>query len=108
MIVGRLIPDNNSRIIIDAFLTSKSKKKLVVVGDVPYYDNYANEIKKIDSSRLILTGYIKNEYILSELYRNCYAYLHGHEYGGTNPTIVNELSLNLHILSLTLNLIERC
>ncbi len=100
LIVGRLIPDNNSRIIIDSFLTSKSKKKLVVVGDVPYYDNYANEIKKIDSSRLILTGYIKNEYILSELYRNCYAYLHGHEYGGTNPTMVNALSLNLHILSL--------
>ena len=46
LIVGRLIPDNNSRLIINSFLKSDSKKKLVVVGDVPYRDNYANVILK--------------------------------------------------------------
>ena len=38
LIVGRLIPDNNSDIIIREFVRSDSSKKLVIVGDVPYKD----------------------------------------------------------------------
>ena len=41
LIVGRLIPDNNSKLICEGFLKSNSQKKLVIVGDVPYNDNYA-------------------------------------------------------------------
>ena len=40
LIVGRLIPDNNSKIIIEGFKKSKSNKKLLIVGDVPYKDKY--------------------------------------------------------------------
>ena len=100
LIVGRLIPDNNSRLIINSFLKSDSNKKLVVVGDVPYRDNYATYIKKIKSEQLILTGYINCQKKLSELYKNCYGYIHGHEYGGTNPTMINALDLNCNILAL--------
>ena len=100
LIVGRLIPDNNSRLIINSFLKSDSKKKLVVVGDVPYRDNYASYIKEIKSEQLILTGYINCQKKLSELYKNCYGYIHGHEYGGTNPTMINALDLNCNILAL--------
>lgn len=100
LIVGRLIPDNNSKLIIDGFLNSKSKKKLVIVGDVPYTDKYANQIKNIDSPRIVLTGYIKCNEILTQLYSNCYCYIHGHEYGGTNPTMINALDLNLIIIAL--------
>ena len=59
LIVGRLIPDNNSKLIIESFIRSNNNKKLVVVGDVPYIDKYADDIKKIKSEKLILTGYIK-------------------------------------------------
>ena len=48
LIVGRLIPDNNSNLIIEGFLKSNSKKSIVIVGDVPYNDNYAN-IKLLSS-----------------------------------------------------------
>ena len=47
LIVGRLIPDNNSKLIIEGFLKSNSNKSIVIVGDVPYFDNYANDIKSI-------------------------------------------------------------
>ena len=100
LIVGRLIPDNNSKLIIKGFLNSNSKKKLVVVGDVPYFDSYAEEIKKINSKKLVLTGYIKDQNSLSELYQNCFGYIHGHEFGGTNPTMINALFLNCQILAL--------
>ncbi len=100
LIVGRLIPDNNSQLIIESFIKSKSNKKLVIVGDVPYRDNYANKIKKINSERLIFTGYINCQNKLTQLYKNCYGYIHGHEYGGTNPTMINALDLNCNIIAL--------
>ena len=57
MVIGRLIPDNNADLIIKGFLKSSSKKKLVIVGDVPYKDSYASDLKnmvrqKIDFYRL--------------------------------------------------------
>lgn len=102
LIVGRLIPDNNSDIILKAFLSSKTSKKLVIVGDVPYADEYATNIKNLASSdsRVIMTGYITDQEILKALYQNCYYYFHGHEFGGTNPTILKALAYGCPILAI--------
>ena len=100
LIVGRLIPDNNSDLIISGFLESNSNRKLVIVGDVTYRDKYANDLKSIKNERLIFTGYVKNQEILAELYHNCYVYLHGHEFGGTNPTMIKGLAFGTAILAL--------
>lgn len=100
LIVGRLIPDNNSKLIIESFLKSNSNKSIVVVGDVPYNDDYANDIKLMSSNKVVFTGYINNQVDLTALYNNCYGYIHGHEFGGTNPTMINALDLNCQILAL--------
>ena len=100
LIVGRLIPDNNSKLIVESFLKSKSNKIIVVVGDVPYSDNYAKNIKLLASKKVVITGYIKDKVSLTALYKNCYCYIHGHEFGGTNPTMINALDLNCQILAL--------
>ena len=100
LIVGRLIPDNNSKFIVESFLKSNSKKTLVVVGDVPYNDDYANEVKKICSKKALFTGYIRNQADLSSLYANCFGYIHGHQFGGTNPTMINALYLKCEVLAL--------
>ena len=100
LIVGRLIPDNNSDLIINEFIKSNSTKKLVVVGDVPYKDKYAENVKTIDDERLIFTGYITDQELLAELYHNCYIYFHGHEFGGTNPTLLKALAYGAPIFSL--------
>tara|TARA_A100001015_G_scaffold276691_1_gene335153 strand:- start:1277 stop:2380 length:1104 start_codon:yes stop_codon:yes gene_type:complete len=100
LIVGRLIPDNNSLLILNGFIKSKSNKKLVIVGDVPYKDYYSNNIKSLASKKIIFTGYIKSQNALSSLYQNSFAYIHGHEYGGTNPTMINALDLNCEIIAL--------
>ena len=92
LIVGRMIPDNNSDIIIEGFINSSSTKKLVIVGDVPYQDAYANKIKSYQDDRLVFTGYITNSYELASLYKYCYAYMHGHEFGGTNPTLLKAMA----------------
>ena len=100
LVVGRLIPDNNSDLIIKSFIKTKSNKQLVIVGDVTYNDKYATQIKNINDPRLIFTGYVKDKSDLSALYKNCYCYIHGHEFGGTNPTMINAMSINCKIIAL--------
>ena len=100
LVVGRLIPDNNADLIINGFLKSNSNKKLVVVGDVPYEDNYASNLKNMVDKRLIFTGYVKDQDILAELYHNCYVYVHGHEFGDTNPTMIKAMAYGSAILAL--------
>jgi glycosyltransferase involved in cell wall biosynthesis len=100
LVIGRLIPDNNADLIIKGFLKSNSIKKLVIVGDVPYKDSYASNLKKINDKRLIFTGYVKDQDILAELYHNCYVYVHGHEFGGTNPTMIKAMAYGCAILAL--------
>ena len=100
LVVGRLIPDNNADLIINGFIKSNSKKKLVIVGDVPYKDSYAANLKKLKHERLVFTGYIKDQNILAELYHNCYVYVHGHEFGGTNPTMIKSMAYGCAILAL--------
>jgi glycosyltransferase involved in cell wall biosynthesis len=100
LIVGRMVPDNNSDIIIQGFLSSPSSKKLVVVGDEPFGDPYADQLKSLKDERLIFTGYDKEADSLKALYHNCYAYFHGHEFGGTNPAMLKALGYGCAILAL--------
>lgn len=100
LIVGRLIPDNNADLIVKGFLKSKTSKKLVIVGDVPYKDQYAQSIKENASEQIIFTGYVTNQKLLKELYANSYVYIHGHEYGGTNPSLLTALGYGCAIMAL--------
>ena len=100
LVIGRLIPDNNADLIINGFLKCSSKKKLVIVGDVPYRDSYATNIKNIKNKKIIFTGYVRDQNILAELYHNSYVYIHGHEFGGTNPTMIKAMAYGCSILAL--------
>lgn len=100
LIVGRLIPDNNADLLAEGFLAANSTKKLVIVGDVPYKDDYAMSLKSKAAPNLIFLGYITNSEVLAELYHHCFAYLHGHEFGGTNPTMLKAMAYGCAILAL--------
>ena len=100
LIVGRLIPDNNADLIIEGFLQSRSDKILVVVGDAPFSDAWAQQIKNLEGPRVLFTGYVRDPGALASLYSHCYAYFHGHEFGGTNPAMLKALGNGCAILAL--------
>ena len=100
LVVGRMIPDNNADIIVKGFLASNSTKKMVVVGDVFYKDNYADALKALKDERLVFTGYVNDPHVLAALYHHCYVYVHGHEFGGTNPTMIKAMACGCAILAL--------
>jgi glycosyltransferase involved in cell wall biosynthesis len=95
-----MIPDNNADILIEGFIASNSTKKLVIVGDVPYKDAYAEKIRSYKDPRLVFTGYVRSPEALASLYKYCYAYLHGHEFGGTNPTLLKAMANGCAIAAL--------
>lgn len=97
--VGRLIPDNHLIEIVDGFKKSNSSKKLVIVGDLPYKDNYVDQLKKQADDRVVFTGYVKDQTLLRALYVNCFAYLHGHAFGGTNPSLLKALAFGCCVLA---------
>lgn len=100
LIVGRLVPDNNADLIIEGFLKSNSNRKLVIVGDKPFEDEWADQLKKIRDPRILFTGYVRDPDELASFYIHSYAYFHGHEYGGTNPAMLKALGYGCAILAL--------
>ena len=100
LIVGRLIPDNNSDLLLEGYLKANTHKKLVIVGDVPYQDAYAQRMKAHASNQVLFLGYVTDSEVLAELYHQSFAYLHGHEYGGTNPTMLKAMAYGTAILAL--------
>jgi glycosyltransferase involved in cell wall biosynthesis len=100
LIVGRLVPDNNADLIIEGFLKSNSTRNLVIIGDVPFEDAWANNLKNLKDDRLIFTGYVRDPDELASFYSHCYAYFHGHEFGGTNPAMLKALGYGCAILAL--------
>ena len=102
LVVGRMIPDNNLDLIIEEYLNSGSNKKLVIIGDDFFKGSFAQSIEKkiTGNQHIVLTGYINNHDELCTFYKYCFAYIHGHEYGGTNPTMIAALRENAFILAL--------
>jgi len=100
LIVSRLIPDNNINLILEEFLNSASQKKLVIAGDMPHLDPYIRNLRSCRDERIIFIGFISEGEVLSELYLNCYAYLHGHEFGGTNPALLEALGCGCAVIAL--------
>ncbi|MEQ8908119.1 MAG: DUF1972 domain-containing protein [Vicingaceae bacterium] len=96
--VCRIVPENNIRIILQAF--KESKKNLVLVGN--WYDsNYGidiwREFHQLENIALIHPIYNQKE--LDALRCNCSFYIHGHSAGGTNPSLVEAMALGLKIIA---------
>lgn len=100
LIVGRLIPDNNADLVVRAFEKCSTTKRLVILGDVPYRDSYAESIRTTKDARIVFPGYVRDADVLRELYCNCYAYIHGHEFGGTNPALLKALAYGCCVFAL--------
>ncbi len=100
LIASRLVPDNNADLVIEAFSKVKTDKKLAVAGGVPYESAFVERVKQMADERVIFFGHINNSRHIKELHCNAYAYVHGHEFGGTNPALLKALGFGNCILAL--------
>ena len=100
IVVARLQHDNNTHMIVDGYLKSKTRKKLVVVGGFQdkKYENYLRT-KIEENNDIIFTGGIYEKEVLNMLRTNSYCYLHGHSAGGTNPALLEAMSMGKPVIA---------
>ena len=95
--VARLEPENNIHVTVQAFLKSTSNRKLVIIGNFSSKKYQRHVLKILEDNnageRVILTGAIYDVHLLNMLRQNCFAYIHGHSVGGTNPTLLEAMSM---------------
>jgi glycosyltransferase involved in cell wall biosynthesis len=91
LVVARLEPENNTDFVIEEFVKSKVKLPLVVVGDSPYDTQYMRHLRDRANTNVIFTGRINDQALLNALYEGANLYIHGHEVGGTNPSLLRAM-----------------
>jgi glycosyltransferase involved in cell wall biosynthesis len=100
LIASRLIPENHADLIILGFLASGTSKKLVIAGGANYDSPFHRRLRGLATDRVIFTGHIHDQSVIKELHCNCFAYVHGHSVGGTNPSLLKAMGYGNCILAL--------
>lgn len=89
--VARMEPENNLDLIVREYRRSATKRPLVVVGSTPFPTDYSRTLMAEADDRVRMVGSIFDSATLNALYRHCAAYFHGHEVGGTNPSLLRAM-----------------
>lgn len=95
LIVGRFVPENNYETMIKEFIKSDTKKDLVIITNVQknkFYRKLQEETNFENDKRIKFVGTVYNSSMLKKIREDAYCYLHGHEVGGTNPSLLEALS----------------
>lgn len=102
LVVGRFVPENNFEIMVKEFMKSDTKKDFVLITNVQnngFYDSLRNTTHFGQDKRIKFVGTVYDKELLKKLRENAYAYFHGHEVGGTNPSLLEALgSTELNLL----------
>ncbi len=101
LIVGRFVPENNYETMIREFMKSHSKRKLAIITNVnnKFLDKLERKLHFRNDVRIKFVGTVYNQELLLKIRENAYGYLHGHEVGGTNPSLLEALgSTDLNLL----------
>ena len=95
LVVGRFVPENNYETMIKEFMKSDTKKDFVLITNVEqnkFYETLKNETHFDQDKRIKFVGTVYDQQLLKKIRENAYGYLHGHEVGGTNPSLLEALA----------------
>jgi len=90
LVVSRLEPENNLKMIIEGYKLTNQEKPLIIVGNI-LETKYVQDLIKYASRTVQFVGGIYNKNELKALRYSAFAYIHGHSVGGTNPSLLEAL-----------------
>lgn len=99
--VGRFVPENNYEIMIREFMKSHSKRDFAIITNVndSFLKKLEEKLNFKSDSRIKFVGTVYDQELLMKIRENAYGYFHGHEVGGTNPSLLEALgSTELNLL----------
>lgn len=97
--ICRIEPENNCHILLEAFKIA-GKGQYIFVGNwdaSEYGKNLRRNYSEVDG--LIMRDAVYDKEVLALLRENCTLYLHGHNVGGTNPSLVEMLFYDARIFA---------
>lgn len=95
LIIGRFVPENNYLTAIKEFMASSTERDLVIVANhegSAYFQKLEEETDFSRDKRIKFVGTVYDTNLLKYLRNQCRAYIHGHEVGGTNPSLLEALA----------------
>lgn len=95
LIVGRFVPENNYESIIREFMKSQTQRDLLIVcnhqGNA-YFEELQQKTNFDQDKRIKFVGTVYDQELLKYIRNQAFAYIHGHEVGGTNPGLLEALA----------------
>ena len=101
LVVGRFVPENNYETMIREFMKSKSTKTFALITNVngKFQEELEAKLHFSADPRIQFVGTVYDSELLKKIRENAYGYFHGHEVGGTNPSLLEALgSTDLNLL----------
>ena len=90
-VIARPEPENSIFEIVQGFSAKPRGYQLAVLGNYDKDNSYHRSIKSVASSEVTFVGAIYDKPVVQSLRFHSAAYLHGHQVGGTNPSLVEAL-----------------
>ena len=101
LIVGRFVPENNYETMIKEYMKSHTKNDFAIItnDNQGFLDELESRLHFKKDSRIKFVGTVYDQELLKKIREEAYGYFHGHEVGGTNPSLLEALgSTKLNLL----------
>ena len=102
LVVGRFVPENNYETMVREFMNSDTDKDFVLITNVEqnkFYEELREKTGFEKDKRIKFVGTVYDQELLKKIREDAYGYFHGHEVGGTNPSLLEALgSTQLNLL----------
>lgn len=101
LVVGRFVPENNYETMIREFMQSSSTRDFAIITNInqKFLDELDEKLNFRSDKRIKFVGTVYNQELLMKIRENAHGYFHGHEVGGTNPSLLEALgSTKLNLL----------
>lgn len=93
LVVGRFVPENNYETMIREFMKSKTDRDFAIITNVndKFLEELEEKLHYHADPRIKFVGTVYDQELLMKIRENAYGYFHGHEVGGTNPSLLEAL-----------------
>lgn len=101
LIVGRFVPENNYETMIREYMKSHTKKDFAIItnANTQLQEELEEKLHYQKDKRIKFVGTVYDQELLKKIREEAYGYIHGHEVGGTNPSLLEALgSTELNLL----------
>ncbi|WP_347987290.1 DUF1972 domain-containing protein [Methylomonas sp. AM2-LC] len=98
-LIARPEPENSVLEIVKAFSRKPRGKTLLVLGKYDETHTYQKAVLESASAEVKFVGAIYDKQVVKSLRYFCAVYIHGHQVGGTNPSLIEAMGVGNPVLA---------